>query len=408
MMKPLRFGYFFCAIYFTLLQAAFAKEPNSCPDCQNNWKEVTHTDQLPENIIHADDACYHSGYVQALIDMHFLDSCCQVIVENQTAYLFSLPTDDVTRNAIINLIKDLPFIHSVEICQASYQTCHHQGPHGKTSLPEQRSFCTKVCGKEAIWLPQNTILFSPLVADTRQATNSAGIRFNDEVVGKRVGSATFGGDFIFLRLFDISRFHGDMDIGLQGAVFSVFDLDHPEACMVNSDFFVAALCNFAVNKWSYRFRLWHLSSHLGDEFILANQLPPKKRYNRSDEAVDFFASFRYTLQIRVYGGIGYIISRDLTFPEDPLYFEGGIELRPFGLREDNLHAQPVFAMHFRFWEEHDFSIDQTYIVGMEWSKFQDVGRKVRAVLEYHQGFSHEGQFVREECDYYGFRLSYGF
>lgn len=112
-MKPLRFGYFFCTIYFTLLQAAFAKEPNSCPDCQNNWKEVTHTDQLPENIIHADDACYHSGYVQALIDMHFLDSCCQVIVENQTAYLFSLPTDDVTHNAIINLIKDLPFIHSV-------------------------------------------------------------------------------------------------------------------------------------------------------------------------------------------------------------------------------------------------------------------------------------------------------
>ena len=65
-------------------------------------------------------------------------------------------------------------------------------------------------------------------------------------------------------------------------------------------------------------------------------------------------------------------------------------------------------MHFRFWEEQDFSIDQTYILGMEWSKFQDIGRKVRAVIEYHQGFSYEGQFVRKECDYYGFRLSYGF
>ncbi|EPP30413.1 hypothetical protein CP8484711_0528B, partial [Chlamydia psittaci 84-8471/1] len=67
-------------------------------------------------------------------------------------------------------------------------------------LPKQKALGTEiVCGKEGVWLPQNTILFAPLIADPRQVTNSAGIRFNEKVVGNRVGSAIFGGDFILLR-----------------------------------------------------------------------------------------------------------------------------------------------------------------------------------------------------------------
>ncbi|WP_032739943.1 DUF1207 domain-containing protein, partial [Chlamydia psittaci] len=85
---------------------------------------------------------------------------------------------------------------------------------------------------------------------------------------------------------------------------------------VNSDFFVAGLLGFAVDKWSFRLRLWHLSSHLGDEFLLTH--PDFPRFNLSDEGIDVFASLHYNPQIRLYGGVGYIISRDLTFPERPL------------------------------------------------------------------------------------------
>ncbi|EPP35423.1 hypothetical protein CP10139811_1016 [Chlamydia ibidis] len=383
------------------------RQTHSCPDCESLSKSVGRADQLPENVCASDDSCYFTGYVQALIDMHFLDSSAQVVVENSTAYLFSLPVDYALSEAIISFVRDLPFISSVEVCDRPYHDYCQVVADAHSRLPREKGIGTEiVCGKEGVWLPQNTILFSPLIADPRQVTNSAGIRFNDKVVGNRVGSAIFGGDFILLRLFDVTRFHGDLDIGIQGGVFSVFDLDHPEACMVNSDFFVAGLLGFAVNQWSFRFRLWHLSSHLGDEFILTH--PKFPRFNLSDEGVDLFASLRYNDQIRVYGGLGYIISRDLSFPEKPVYVEAGAELRPFGLREGNLHAQPIFAMHFRFWEEQNFGIDQTYILGMEWSKFQDFGRKIRAFVEYHQGFSKEGQFVREPCNYYGFRLTYGF
>lgn len=400
---------FYCYWSGLFLCGYFGSSPRnlgaSCLECEYQNKATLRTDQLPENLWSDEDSCFLTGYTQALLDMHFLDSRTQVIVENNTAYLFSLPVDAILSEAIINFIKELPFISAIEVCVRPYRESLCQG--NTPLLPKEKSLGTYiVCGKEGVWLPQNTLLFAPLIADPRQVTNSAGIRFNEKVIGNRVGSAIFGGDFVFLRLFDVSRFHGDLDIGLQGGVFSVFDLDHPEACMVNSDFFVSGVLGFAVHKWSYRLRLWHLSSHLGDEFLLTH--PAFPRYNLSDEGIDLFVSYRYTPHIRLYGGVGYIISRDLTFPERPLYCEWGAELRPFGLRESNLHAQPIFAMHFRCWEEQHFGIDQTYILGMEWAKFQDVGRKVRAFLEYHQGFSKEGQFVREQCNYYGFRLSYGF
>lgn len=409
-----RFYYIHYSFSLALLGSIFCyfsihAQEGRCIDCENFNKGISCTDQLPDNIQGSENSCYLTGYVQALVDMHFIDSGTQVVVQDGVAYLFSLPIEAGLSSAIIGFIKELPFISSLVICSSSYQECYQQTVDQKPcpSLPKHKALGTEmICGKEGVWLPQNTILFAPLIADPRQVTNSAGIRFNEKVIGKRVGSAIFGGDFILLRLFDISRFHADVDIGLQGGVFSVFDLDHPEACMVNSDFFVAGLLGCAVDKWSFRLRLWHLSSHLGDEFLLAH--PNFPRFNLSDEGIDFFISLRYNPQIRLYGGIGYIVSRDLTFPERPFYIETGTELRPFGLHEGSLYAQPIFAMHFRFWEEQHFGIDQTYILGMEWSRFRDVGRKIRAFVEYHQGFSKEGQFVREPCNYYGFRLSYGF
>lgn len=395
-----------CAFFLT--SVSFAQSPKTCQQCRGKSKEVIRSDQLPAQILESDSDCFHTGYVQALLDMHFLDSQCQVVVNSGVAHLFSLPTDPASAEAIVQFVQDLPFISSVEICEASYVTYHKDSLRlERPKLPKRRTIGSKILfGKEGVWLPQNTLLFSPLIADPRQVTNSAGIRFDDEAIGNCVGSAIFGGDFIFLRLFDLTCLHGDLDIGLQGGVFSVFDLRNPEACMVNSDFFVSALLGFAFDRWSFRFRLWHLSSHIGDEFLISNK--DFNRFNLSDEGIDCFAAWRFSSQIRFYGGLGYIVSRDLSFPEKPFYAETGVELRPFGLREDNIHAQPVLAMHFRFWEEQNFDVDQTYILGMEWSKFRDIGKKFRAFAEYHQGFSKEGQFVREKTSYYGVRVSYGF
>ncbi|MEG2027308.1 MAG: DUF1207 domain-containing protein [Victivallaceae bacterium] len=392
-----------------------------CFECIKEEDDFVRVDHIPDRVSCNEDDTYLTGYVQSLLDMHYCDFRTIVVVLEKKAYLFNLPKDTRSSLDVVNFVRELPFISEV-ICEiSSYENFIKTQPDFVKTRPDLKSpesMCTCqqsfkpsfpfCCCKKGIWFPQNTVLFAPLVADPHQVTNGACLRFDDEAIGNHVGATFFGGDFIFLRVMNVGHWKGDMDFGIQAGIFSVFDLDHPEGCLVNSDFFVSFLSSYAINKWSWRFRLWHLSSHLGDEFIVAN--PGFPRLNPSDEGVDAFVSYRINRCLRLYGGLGYIFSRDRTFPEQPFYFELGSELRPFGLRdkEKNLYAQPIFAMHLRFWEEQNFVSDQTYILGMEWGRFMDVGRMIRAFFEYHHGFSKEGQFIRDRSSYYGFKVTYGF
>ena len=64
-------------------------------------------------------------------------------------------------------------------------------------------------------------------------------------------------------------------------------------------------------------------------------------------------------------------------------------------------------MHFRQIEiiEH---VDATYILGYEFGKLSGLYRRLRFYMEYHDGYSAEGQFCRHATEYFSVRLSYGF
>lgn len=376
------------------------------------------SDNIPQNHVAYMSDEYLTGYVQALVDMHYYEFQVRTIVHDGVVYVFNLPSSDLIANSILSFIYDVPCVQAVQRINCSpeeflanlecYDPCSAKEIACSDVYQSMSIMPCPKCQIRGIWFPQNSVLFQPLIADPRQVINAAALRFNDDVIGKHVGAVSFGNDFIFLRLKDVLRWHGDMDIGIQAGIFAVFDLDHPEACLVNTDFFVAGLLTYAYDRWSYRFRFWHLSSHLGDEFLLSN--PNFDRRNLSDNGVDLFASYQYGQAVRIYAGIGYIYYRDDEYPEQPLYFEAGSEIRVFGGRDcfNRLYIQPFLAMHFRAWEEHDFDIDQTYALGVEWSKIQGVGQKFRIFLEYHNGFSKEGQFVKERADYFAIKTEYGF
>lgn len=375
------------------------------PPCQS--------DNIPPQICCACDE-YLSGYIQSLIDVHYYEFQVKVIVRQGVAYLFHLPANDAIARSIVWFVWGVPAVCSVEcvcteegyVCDAAPH-CHLQEGDIQQWI-QQSPCCSPYAEIQGIWFPQNTVLFAPLIADPRQVTNSAALRFNDSPIGKHVGAVSFGDEFPFYRWKDLWRWHGDFEVGIEAGIFAVFDLDHPEACHTNTDFFVAAMANYAINKWSWRFRLWHLSSHIGDEFLLCN--PDFDRRNLSDEGVDLFISYQLRQPIRIYSGIGYIFDRDRTFPEKPIYIEFGTEIKICGDKDyfNKLYITPFLAMHFRTWEEHEWSIDQTYALGVEWGKIQGVGKKLRVFAEYHDGFSKEGQFLKERTNYAAIRLTYGF
>lgn len=402
--------------FFTLIALLLILGSAKADDCCCYLRqERSRSDNIPVSHLFNVDDDYMTGYVQALIDMNYYEFRVRVLVINRTAYLFCLPRNALVAHSIFCYVSDVPCIDCVQTISGSFEdfccSCPPEVVESIRCSSSYASLCSPPCSKctiRGVWLPQSTLLFYPLIADPRQVMNSAALRFNDDAIGRHVGAVSFGDDFIFFRWKDAMWWHGDMDFGIQAGIFSVFDLDHPEECLVNTDFFVAAMTTYAIHRWSFRFRLWHMSSHLGDEFMLGN--PHFCRCNLSDEGVDAFASFQYSPALRIYGGLGYIFDRDESFPEEPFYFEAGTEIRAFGGRDcfNRLYIQPFLAMHFRCWEEHNYNLDQTYALGVEWSKIQGVGRKVRLWLEYHNGYSKEGQFARERVDYFGIKMNYGF
>ena len=155
------------------------------------------------------------------------------------------------------------------------------------------------------WLPAG-LLFSPLIADPRWPNFSAGYQ---RYIGDRdftdVFAASFGETFPFYR-GDIGA--GQWEIGLQASVFSIFDLDASSFDLINADYFAALPVSHRYGPFSAIGRVFHESSHLGDEFLLRTKV---ERINLSYEGID--AKLSYDLfggVVRIYGGAGYLFDRD--------------------------------------------------------------------------------------------------
>jgi hypothetical protein len=60
------------------------------------------------------------------------------------------------------------------------------------------------------------------------------------------------------------------------------------------------------------------------------------------------------------------------------------------------------------WQQRHWDLDMTFKLGYEVSKLQGVGRKMRIYVDYHHGFSYEGQFFNKRTQYGELGFSWGF
>lgn len=260
------------------------------------------------------------------------------------------------------------------------------------------------------WLPEYPVLFRQFMADPRQVTYSVGWRFNDHALVKNIIPISYGDSIAFYRLYNVWPWCGQLQIELEGALWAVFDPLHESSPLVNADYYVGIPITYAIEKWQFRLRGFHISSHLGDEFLLNH--PGFDRRNPSAEYLDFFISHDLTDEIRVYGGLGVIVHQDESFKTKRFYGEAGFEVRLAGYgfndRCQRIYGVPIFAVHLRHRGDFRRHVDLTYALGYEFGKLYGLERKMRAVLEYHDGYSFEGQFSRYPTNYLAIRLSYGF
>jgi uncharacterized protein DUF1207 len=113
------------------------------------------------------------------------------------------------------------------------------------------------------------------------------------------------------------------EAGIQAGVFSVFELDAPSKDLINSDYFAALYGVWRRGPFSALGRVFHQSSHLGDEFLLRTRV---NRVNLSYEGLDLKLSYDLPYGFRIYGGGGWLFDQD---PSDlkPWTTQGGVEFR---------------------------------------------------------------------------------
>jgi len=272
--------------------------------------------------------------------------------------------------------------------------------------PAENEQAALVAPGTGIWLPQSTVLFPTMVADPRQISFSVGRRFRDTLGKQQSSAVSFGDQFPMYRWCNMWRWHGDLQLELEAGVFALFNHTVPSAPLLNADYYVGIPLSYAVGPYAFRLRLYHISSHLGDELksVHCNVC----RRNKSFEAIDFFSSYYITEQLRVYGGVGVIGHSDSEMLLKPLYVQYGAEVRPWRRNFTQLYGQPFLAMNFQNSQNNDWKFDSTFAIGYEWGKIQGFGRKIRLFAEYHEGLSPDGQFCKMHTDYFAIRLSYGF
>jgi hypothetical protein len=151
-----------------------------------------------------------------------------------------------------------------------------------------------------------------------------------------------------------------------------------------------------------RARIYHQSSHLGDEYLLSSE--DVERENLSFEAVELLVSQEIGI-VRAYGGVERIFRREpATLPSQ--LFHAGVELRSGRARR----IQAVGGVDVKTTEFHDWSPAVSGRAGLEFGRPEPgghPGRLVMLLLELYRGPSPYGQFFRDDISYMGIGLHFG-
>jgi hypothetical protein len=247
-------------------------------------------------------------------------------------------------------------------------------------------------------LPSGTI-FPALLADPRWPHFSASYQYyiNKAAGVRHAGSATFGETFSLLRSRVMEE--GEIELGIQAGVFSIFDMDTPSTDLINSDFRVAIPVTYRHGDTTALFRIFHQSSHLGDEYILRG-IDEEERVNLSYESLHLLLARELPHGVRLYGGGGYIFRKDPS-DLDPWSLQTGLEFRsPSTLWRGKV--RPLAALDLQMAQESGWNVDVSARAGIQLENPDLIGRKLQLLLEYYNGRSPNGQFFDERIHYLGF------
>lgn len=205
-------------------------------------------------------------------------------------------------------------------------------------------------------------------------------------MARAAGAATFGESFPLAG----NRGGAPWQFGLQAAVFTIWDMQTVSDNMINADFLVGSPYTWRRGAWSAMARIFHVSSHLGDEFLLEHS--DIDRMNLSYEALDGKLSYDLEGGFRCYGGAGYIFRR---YPRQikPIFLQAGGEW--LGPRFAVGILRPLAGADFQKHQQNGWGATNISArAGAQMQHRDERTRRLQLLLEYYRGHDRNGQFFR--------------
>ena len=334
---------------------------------------------------------YLEGYAGAVLERELNVSRRAVTVQSGVLTIDAAQLAGVDRARVLSTLAALPGVARVEVREP---TAPPAAASPEAGLPGLSALPTGL-------MPIGH-LFQPLLADPRWPHFSAADRYylGDRDL-KHVGAVSFGETIPLVRGDALAD--SQWEAGIQAGVFAVFEVDAPSKDLVNADYFASLFGAWRRGPVSALGRVFHQSSHLGDEFLLRTRV---QRVNLSYESVDLKLAYDLPWGLRVYGGGGYLFDQEPANLK-PWSAQGGVEFRsPWTLASG--HIRPVAAVDVQAREENGWNGDVSLRGGVQFESVRVLERNLQLMLEYFHGDSSDGQFYKDRVEYLGLGAHFHF
>jgi len=234
--------------------------------------------------------------------------------------------------------------------------------------------------------PRPDELFAPLLGDPRELHFALRLAFP-----KKEGSAAevAVGHYYGIYRWALPNAAGAVQLNIGGGIFPRFNFTDNRDLQV-IDFYANVPLDVRVGKWSGRFMIYHVSSHLGDDYIReTGQIADSNSWNSFRSILSYDA----TARMRFYGGYTYHLQ---VHPVDQglRAYQSGCEFR-FNIFGKS-YAQAYWANDLQWWDRTQYKTQFNSQLGVKTGLKAKDGRGIYYFVEYTTGPEYYGQFFQQE------------
>jgi hypothetical protein len=243
------------------------------------------------------------------------------------------------------------------------------------------------------------LMYKSYLAGTRESRISAALLYDtkegwlfDATLGGRVGILRYG-------TAGASGAEG-WQLDVEGAAFVRLNVER-QWDVDSVDFRFGVPLTYRRGPWQWKTGYYHLSSHVGDEFLVRH--PGFRRINYVRDSLFFGLGYYLTDDVRLYSEVG--LALKTIGGAEPLELQFGADYSPaydFGLR-----GAPYMAFNVHLREEVDFGGGVNLMAGWQW-RGPTSASIVRAGLQYYNGKTTQYAFFRQHEELIGFGLWYDY